>query len=224
MAGAYRGAAGNHLPGATYHTLLGALAVFVPVFHGFQGPTRQVGSFLSCLCARLRNSQAHRRADTRSLSGPCFSRIVRQPSSYAGTVLLARGLLRKYVRPAEQNSHLSGWLFCLMASHWPPKLSYVCSGCRCSGLYSASQVASARSVPVLLFPCIGTAMKQSLSAPSSRAPREQVACQTWKPCRYNTLPLAFDTPNGRFGILAGAVYKVWYPKRRPCAPSSLKLR
>ena len=125
MAGAYRGAAGNHLPGATYHTLLGALAVFVPVFHGFQGPTRQVGSSLSCLCARLRNSQAHRRADTRSLSGPCFSRIVRQPSSYAGTVLLARGLLRKYVRAAEQNSHLSGWLFCLMASHWPPKLSYV---------------------------------------------------------------------------------------------------
>jgi len=133
MAGAYRGAAGNHLPGATYHTLLGALAVFVPVFPGFQGPARQVGSFLSCLCARLRNSQAHRRADTRSLSGPCFSRIVRQPSSYAGTVLLARGLLRKYVRAAEQNSHLSGWL----SVEWPVTglLSFRTfpSGCRCSG-------------------------------------------------------------------------------------------
>ena len=64
----------------------------------------------------------------------------------------------------------------------PPKLWYFVPVVACSVLNSAAAGVTGAIYSVLLVPCIGIAMKQFLSAPSSREPIEQVAGQPGTTC------------------------------------------
>ena len=102
----------------------------------------------------------------------------RQPSSYADTPHLASGFPTMDILPAKQNSHRFR-MAVPMASHWPPELvfpSFRVVGCSVS--FCLCRPPGAICSRTAGFPCIGTAIKQHLSARSSRRAIEQLQCQT----------------------------------------------
>ena len=84
----------------------------------------------------------------------------------------------KYVLCPQAGQPPDGRLCLFDGQSRPPKLWCFVPVVACSVLNSAVAGVTGAIYSVLLVPCIGIAMKQFLSAPSSHEPIEQVAGQT----------------------------------------------